>query len=140
EYDPEFTQDHTLETQSDRRRSLVHVFLRGPWPFDPETQRDAHQLHLNVEWIRGPEVFFQPSSIAGIDQAGIVEITADILTQRFSSEEDRTRLLKDIFLTGGSTLFQNFDERLRSELQALLPEDTPLSLRRAKDPILDAWK
>src|SRR5436305_12957100 len=71
-YDPEFTEQHTLEAQTDWTKSLLHAFLRGPWPFDPESQREAYQVHLNVERIRVPEVFFQPS-IAGLDQAGIAE-------------------------------------------------------------------
>lgn len=139
EYDPDFTAEHTLAAQSDWTKSLVHAFLRGPWPFDAESQREAYQMHLNVERIRVPEVVFQPS-IAGIDQAGIVEIAADIINQRFSAEEDRTRLLKDVFLTGGNTLFQGFDERLRTELRAVLPTDAKISVRRAADPLLDAWK
>ncbi|OKL62032.1 hypothetical protein UA08_02181 [Talaromyces atroroseus] len=141
QYDPEFTQEHTLEAQSDWTKSLVHAFLRGPWPFDPESQREAHQIHLNVERIRVPEVVFQPS-IAGVDQAGLVEIAADILNQRFTADKDRTRLLKDVFMTGGSTLFKGFDERLRTELIGILPLSLngQLSVRRAADPILDAWK
>lgn len=139
QFDPDFTHEHTLDAQSDWTKSLVHVFLRGPWPFDPESQREAHQIHLNVERIRVPEVVFQPS-IAGVDQAGLVEIAADILNQRFTAEEDRTRLLKDVFLTGGNTLFKNFDERLRSELVGVLPTNARLSVRRAADPVLDAWK
>ncbi|CRG88659.1 Actin-like protein arp5 [Talaromyces islandicus] len=138
-YDPEFTVEHTLDAQSDWTKSLVHAFLRGPWPFDPESQREAYQIHLNVERIRVPEVVIQPS-IAGVDQAGVVEIAADILNQRFTVEEDRTRLLKDIFLTGGNTLFKGFDERLRTELRGFVPVDAKMSLRTAADPILDAWK
>ncbi|PMD25747.1 actin-like ATPase domain-containing protein [Hyaloscypha hepaticicola] len=138
-YDPEFTDQHTLDAQTDWTKSLVHAFLRGPRPFDPKSQAEAHQLHLNVERIRVPEVIFQPS-IAGLDQAGIVEIAADILTHRLNGVASQEAFLKDIFLTGGSTLFQNFDERLRDGLRASLPADLPLVLRRAKDPILDAWK
>ncbi|EED14274.1 chromatin remodeling complex subunit (Arp5), putative [Talaromyces stipitatus ATCC 10500] len=139
QYDPEFTHEHTLDAQSDWTKSLIHVFLRGPWPFDPESQREAHQIHLNVERIRVPEVVFQPS-IAGVDQAGLVEIAADILNQRFTVEEDRNRLLKDVFLTGGNTLFKGFDERLRTELVRVLPANAQLSVRRAADAVLDAWK
>ncbi|KAL4864322.1 hypothetical protein BDV12DRAFT_176316 [Aspergillus spectabilis] len=139
EYDPDFTENHTLAAQTDWTKSLIHVFLRGPWPFDPESQREAHQLHLNVERIRVPEVVFKPS-IAGIDQAGLVEIAADIVNQRFSSAEEQQRLLRDIFLTGGNTLFQNFDERFRNEFQSYLPYGAQLNVRRASDPILDAWK
>ncbi|KAJ5152623.1 Actin-like protein arp5 [Penicillium canariense] len=139
EYDPEFTENHTLAAQSDWTKSLVHAFLRGPWPFDPESQREAHQIHLNVERIRVPEVVFKPS-IAGVDQAGLIEIAADIVNQRFSSPEDRDRLLKDVFLTGGNTLFTGFEERFRRELRAYLPFEAELAVRRAADPVLDAWK
>ncbi|KAL5691009.1 hypothetical protein EMGR_007344 [Emarellia grisea] len=139
QYDPEFTENHTLAAQSDWTKSLVHVFLRGPWPFDPESQREAHQIHLNVERIRVPEVVFKPS-IAGIDQAGLLEIAAGIVNQRFSNPEDQAKLLRDVFLTGGNTLFKGFDERIRNELRSYLPVDAQLNVRRASDPVLDAWK
>jgi actin-related protein 5 len=138
-YDPEFTDQHTLDAQTDWTKSLVHAFLRGPRPFDPISQQEAHQIHLNVERIRVPEVIFQPS-IAGIDQAGIVEIAADILTHRLNGVGNLNDFLKDIFLTGGNTLFKNFDDRLRDELTAVLPARSPLVIRRAKDAVLDAWK
>lgn len=139
EYDPDFTENHTLAAQSDWTKSLVHAFLRGPWPFDPESQGEAHQIHLNVERIRVPEVVFKPS-IAGVDQAGLIEIAADIINQRFSSTQDRNRLLKDVFLTGGNTLFQGFEDRFRTELRGVLPTDAELFVRRAADPVMDAWK
>lgn len=138
-YDPEFTENHTLAAQSDWTKSLVHAFLRGPRPFDPDSQREAHQIHLNVERIRVPEIVFKPS-IAGVDQAGLLEIAADIINQRLSAPEDQARLLKDVFLTGGNTLFKNFDERLRRDFRTFLPGDAGLNVRRAADPILDAWK
>lgn len=138
-FDPSFTEQSTQDAQTDWTKSLVHSFLRGPWPFDPESQRESNQFHLNVERIRVPEVIFQPA-IAGIDQAGIVEITGDIVTQRLVGEPRRDDMLKDIFLTGGYTMFQGFEERLRSELRAVLPADSTLGLRKAKDPVLDAWK
>jgi actin-related protein 5 len=138
-YDPDFTDQHTLDAQTDWTKSLVHAFLRGPRPFDPKSQAEAHQIHLNVERIRVPEVIFQPS-IAGVDQAGIIEIAADILTHRLNGVGNLGDFLKDIFLTGGSSLFKNFDERLRDGLRAALPADSPLVIRRARDPVLDAWR
>lgn len=140
-HDPQFTYEHTLEAQNNWTKSLLHAWRYGPRPEDG-SQAERHQLHLNVERIRVPEVVFQPAAIAGIDQAGIVEIAGDILTQRLTAFPgiDRDDFLKDIFLTGGATLFENFDDRLRSGLQALLPVDSPLRIRRAKDAILDAWK
>lgn len=138
-YDPDFTDQHTLDAQTDWTKSLVHAFLRGPRPFDPGNQQEIHQLHLNVERIRVPEVVFQPS-IAGLDQAGIVESMADILSHRLSGISDQSDILKDIFLTGGNTLFKHFDERLREDLRSVLPAASPLHVRRAGNAALDAWK
>ncbi|KAL8652031.1 MAG: hypothetical protein Q9226_004439 [Calogaya cf. arnoldii] len=138
-YDPSFNENNTLEAQSDWTQSLVHAFLRGPRPFDPESQQEAHQIHLNVERIRVPEVVFQPS-IAGLDQAGIVEILAGVINHGLAKEQDQISVLGDIFLTGGNTLFTGFDERLRRELRTVLPIEAPINLRKAKDPILDAWR
>ena len=138
-YDPNFTEESTRDAQSDWSRSLVHCFMHGPRPFDPESQREAHQVHLNVERIRVPEVVFQPA-IAGLDQAGVVEIAADILTQRLPDQRVRDALLKDVFLTGGNTLFEGFEERVRRELRACLPVEAQLSVRTARDARLDAWK
>ncbi|PQE17950.1 putative ARP5-Actin-related protein [Rutstroemia sp. NJR-2017a WRK4] len=143
-YDPEFTDQHTHDAQTDWTKSLIHAFLRGPRPFDPASAKEAHQLHLNVERIRVPEVIFQPS-IAGLDQAGLVEIAADILTQRIPGLGGAMRqeeFLRDIFLTGGNTLFESFDERLRDGLRAHLMADVAdaVKIRRAGDAVLDAWR
>ncbi|KAI7565199.1 actin-like ATPase domain-containing protein, partial [Hortaea werneckii] len=138
-YDPHFTEEKTLEGQKDWTKSLVHSFLRGPYAFDPESSRESNQFHLNVERIRVPEVVFQPN-IAGVDQAGITEIAEDILNARLASHPARSALLKDVFITGGYSLFQGFEERLRSELRAVLPTEVELGVRKAKDPVLDAWR
>ncbi|RDL31448.1 Uncharacterized protein BP5553_09657 [Venustampulla echinocandica] len=141
-YDPDFTDQHTLDAQTDWTKSLIHAFLRGPRPFDPKSQAEAHQIHLNVERIRVPEVIFQPS-IAGLDQAGIIDIAADILTHRLGnlpSAAAPSDFLKDIFLTGGYSMLPNFDERIREGLRAQLPAGAEIAVRRAKDPVLDAWR
>lgn len=138
-YDPTFSENNTMEAQSDWTKSLLHAFLRGARPFNMESQQEIHQMHLNVERIRVPEIVFQPA-IAGLDQAGIVEIAADIINQGLAKVQDRNHALKNIFLTGGNTLFTGFEERLQNELRAVLPIDIQLRMRKANDPLLDAWK
>ncbi len=138
-YDPDFTYEHTREAQDDWSKKLLHAFERGPRPFDPESAAERHQVHLNIERIRVPEVVFQPSAIAGVDQAGVVEIAGDILTHRLPPAT-RDDFLRDIFLTGGASQFDNFDDRLRVGLTALLPAGSPLRVRRANDAVLDAWR
>lgn len=138
-YDPGFSESKTMAAQKDWTKSLMHAFLRGPRPFDPESQQETHQLHINVERIRVPEVVFQPV-IAGLDQAGIVDIAADMINHGMGSPEDRVDMLKDIFLTGGNTLFTGFEERMRKELRGVLPVEASIGVRKASDPLLDAWK
>lgn len=138
-YDPGFSESKTMAAQKDWTKSLMHAFLRGPRPFDSESQQETHQLHLNVERIRVPEVVFQPA-IAGLDQAGIVDIAADMINYGMGHPQERNNILKDIFLTGGNTLFMGFEERLNKELRAVLPVDASMRIRRAADASLDAWK
>ncbi|GMM46815.1 Arp5 protein [Pichia kluyveri] len=149
EFDPNFTMDDTQERQFDYKTSTIHKFLRGPRDFDNEDQHQLHQIHLNVERIRIPEIMFQPS-ISGIDQAGIVEIAEDTLLRRLPQElgfsgdnsynETIAKVYDNIFLTGGSALFPNFKERLINEFRTGLPSDRPFNVRIANDPILDAWR
>ncbi|KAH8732178.1 hypothetical protein GQ44DRAFT_669241, partial [Phaeosphaeriaceae sp. PMI808] len=127
-HDPNFTEDSTREAQTDWTKSILHAFLHGPYPFDTEAQRDMNQIHLNVERIRVPEVVFQPT-IAGVDQAGIVEIASNILTERLSDHSRRDAVFNDIFLTGGNTMFRGFEERLRDELRAVVPAEQTIRVR-----------
>lgn len=138
-YDPSFSESNTLAAQMDWTKSLMHAFRRGPWPFEPESQQQIHQVHLNVERIRIPEVVFQPA-IAGLDQAGIIDIAADMINHGMGQTQDRNNILRDVFLTGGNSLFEGFEERLRAELRAVLPIDAVMRIRRASDPLLDAWR
>ncbi|KAK5127278.1 hypothetical protein LTR08_004456 [Meristemomyces frigidus] len=133
-HDVEFTEEKTNEAQRDWTNSLVHAFQRGPWAFDAESARDGAQCHLNVERIRVPEVLFQPS-IAGVDQAGLVEIVGEILGRGLGEG-----ILKDVFVTGGYCLFEGFEQRLARDLRAVLPVDVGVGVRRARDPVLDAWR
>ncbi|PHH83668.1 hypothetical protein CDD82_5426 [Ophiocordyceps australis] len=138
-YDPTFDYEQTREAQSDWSKSLLHAFARGPRPFDASSQAQLNQIHLNVERIRVPEVVFRPS-IAGLDQAGLVEVAGNLVAQRLAVSPARDHFLRDVFLTGGNTLFSNFDDRLRDGLVQLLPAGAPVALRRAGDACLDAWK
>lgn len=78
-HDPSFTESDTWAAQEARKNKLTSTFLRGYWPpWDAEDVAQAHQLHLNVERARVPEVLWQPS-MAGVDQAGLDELCAHLL-------------------------------------------------------------
>ena len=52
----------------------------------------------------------------------------------------REALYANILVTGGSSRFPNFEERLQRELRALVPSDLPIGFTAASDPTLAAWR
>ncbi|KAE8209976.1 hypothetical protein CF327_g6097 [Tilletia walkeri] len=138
-YDSSFTQDDTYAAREERKTHLTTTFLRGHWPapWNPDDSAQIHQLHLNVERIRVPEVLFQPS-LAGVDQAGLDELCAHVL--RNLEGPVRERLSKNIFITGQHTLYPGFDDRLLSSIRSIQPVGTQLGLQRARDVRFDPWR
>lgn len=167
-YDPTFHHEDTFSAQRkfDWENLCLHKFIHGPreniivklqndLPKDaepipqeelethPEVIKRNHQMHFNVERIRIPEILFQPN-IAGLDQAGIVEILEDLLYRRmdgnFTPGGQSYDLIQDVFITGGLAKWPNFQSRIESEFTSFLPVGAPLKVRMASDPINDAWK
>lgn len=160
-YDPNFHHEDTLAAAQtfDWKSLVLHKFLHGPRknllvalqqdghdPDDvdrhPEIIRRLHQLHLNVERIRVPEVLFQPN-IAGLDQAGIGELALDALLRRLDGNFTSGTSLaaaQNVFVTGGLAKLRNLVTRINTELTSVLPVGVPLRVRCAQDPLLDAWR
>eukprot|EP00158_Paraphelidium_tribonemae_P008026 Partr_v1_DN28439_c0_g1_i4_m41392 putative chromatin remodeling complex subunit (Arp5) len=126
QYDPQFMTDEDMEL-SERKNSLYHRLIHGQSGYtDPNDQAAMHQLHMNIERIRVPEIFFQPH-IIGIDEAGIVENLETILS--LFSEQEQTRMVQNIYVTGGCAQFPGFKERLEREIRMLRPTGTKLSVQ-----------
>lgn len=147
-YDPDFAAHLTQLAHGDWKNSRLHHFLRGPWgppvtPDDPKHQAKQFQMHLNVERIRVPEVVFQPQ-MGGVDQAGIIEIATDLLsgprTKGILGQMAGIDLQKDVFLTGGFTRLPGFEKRVERELRMVTEWQSTLHVRRARDPVWDAWR
>lgn len=150
-YDPDFAAHLTQIAHGDWRNSRLHHFLRGPWgppvtlnnPDHLKHQAKLFQMHLNVERIRVPEVVFQPQ-MGGVDQAGVIEIATDLLlgprTKGILGQTAGSDLQKDVFLTGGFTRLRGFEERVKRELRMVTEWQSPLCVRRARDPVWDAWR
>lgn len=144
EYDPNFTEEDTMDAQYDWRNSLLHLFLRGPRPHDSENSHEQHQMHLNVERIRVPEVLFQPS-MGGEDQAGIAELCERALLAKFDASPRQlssvtSEMSKNVWITGGNAKLSGLRERIVKEFTGFLPAGTPFSINMSTDPSLDAWK
>ncbi|ODV79974.1 actin-like ATPase domain-containing protein [Suhomyces tanzawaensis NRRL Y-17324] len=161
-YDPSFHHEDTFSASQtfDWQNLVLHKFVHGPRPNlnlalqtegipaeeianHPEIILKNHQMHLNIERIRVPEVLFQPHT-AGLDQAGIIELLSDLLWKRldgnFNPGGQAYNLIQNILITGGLANLKNFDKRVQTELTGVLPVGAPLKVRTAKNPITDAWK
>ncbi|KAI8143640.1 hypothetical protein BJV82DRAFT_668679 [Fennellomyces sp. T-0311] len=138
QYDPDFLPEHSYEATASPTNTLMHMLARGKWPpYDPTDVGQMHQLHVNIERVRVGEVLFQPN-IVGLDQAGLSETMNDII--RTFNPEERKQAVKTIFVTGGFSSLPGFSSRISSSLQSLLPVGTIFSVKRAENPLLDAWR
>lgn len=161
-HDPNFNHEDTFAVAQtfDWRKLSLHKFIHGPRPNivatlqqqgmdqdelanNPDVIRKNHQMHLNVERIRVPEILFQ-TQIAGLDQAGIPEIVHDLLYRRldgnFTPGSQAYNMIQNVYLSGGLTNMKNFKSRIVQELTSFLPVGAPLSVRSAENTQLDPWK
>lgn len=76
---------------------------------------DNEKININKEQIEAPEIMFQPQMI-GRPDFGIGEL---IYKSYFSIDtEIRNSLFENIVLVGGNTMFNNFSERLCSNMKS----------------------
>ncbi|ORY34334.1 putative actin-like protein ARP5 [Naematelia encephala] len=142
QYDPSFTEDNTLEGRQHLKNALINAFVRGgnSERYNPEDVAQNHQLHLNVERIRVPETWFQPSMV-GLDCAGLGEVAGWVLNG--FEEDERKRLMQCIVVTGGCANIPNIIPKMRNTLIPVLPFRAPLKIVSSYDggdPRLEAWK
>ena len=92
---------------------------------------------LGVDQFRCAELLFKPY-IIGVEQAGIIEIISQIFKNM--NINIKKNLAKNIFITGGNTYYPFLKERIYHDLRSYLPIDVDIKVKRAANPVLDAWK
>lgn len=94
-------------------------------------------LPMNSERITVPEILFNPSDI-GIEQGGIAD--AILQSVQATHPDLHEGLYKNIFVTGGSSKFPGFKDRLFMELRQSVPEDYAVNITMADEPELTAYR
>ncbi|KAJ0985685.1 hypothetical protein J5N97_004041 [Dioscorea zingiberensis] len=92
-----------------------------------------NEFSLTNERFLVPEMIFHPSDL-GMNQAGLAECI--VRAVQSCHPHLRPLLFESIILTGGSTLFPQFRERLERELRPLVRDDYKLKITTQEDPIL----
>ncbi|KAJ7051209.1 actin-like protein Arp5p [Mycena amicta] len=133
-HDPTFTLQQTHASLTSKRSELIST-LRPI--YEEGDVAGSCRVHLNTERWRVCETYFSPS-MAGVDSAGLGEVIQNVLT-RFS-DEDKGKLVKNVFLTGGPAQFNGLIPRLQATLRPILPPEMPIEIFSAKDVCTDAWR
>ncbi|XP_021899148.1 actin-related protein 6 [Carica papaya] len=96
-----------------------------------------NEFDLTNERFLVPEMIFQPADL-GINQAGL----AECIVRAINSCHPYLHpvLYQSIILTGGSTLFPHFAERLEMELRPLVPDDYKVKIITQEDSISGVWR
>lgn len=141
ENDSLFDESMTLAGLDDPKKSLLYAFRHGvePYPYDESNVAQTHQLHLNVERIRVPEAGLLQPSLAGLDQASIIEIAKHVL-QSGSVPDAYTALCGNVHLAGRNTTWPGLKSRIEKELRAIVPVETAVHVHAARNAGLDAWR
>lgn len=97
---------------------------------------DGSMLEVGPARFRAPELLFRPD-LVGEECEGIHEVLAFAIQK---SDMDLRRILySNIVLSGGSTLFKGFGDRLLSEVKKIAPKDIKIRISAPPERLYSTW-
>ncbi|XP_053623091.1 alpha-centractin [Plodia interpunctella] len=100
------------------------------------TLPDGTQLEIGPARFRAPEVLFRPDLI-GEECEGLHEVL--MFSIQKSDMDLRKVLYQNIVLSGGSTLFRGFGDRLLAEIRRLAPKDMKIRISAPQERLYSTW-
>lgn len=100
------------------------------------TLPDGNVIDIGSARYRAPELLFRPDLI-GDESEGIHQVLTESIIK--SDIDLRKTLYQNIVLSGGSTLFKGFGDRLLSELKKLAPRDIKIKINSPKERLYSTW-
>lgn len=97
---------------------------------------DGTSINLGAERFRAPEILFNPSLI-GMEYPGVAELLAGSIAR--CDLDLRQTLYSQIVLSGGSTMFDKFGERLLNDLRRLAPKDIKIRISAPPERKFSTW-
>ncbi|XP_020619181.1 beta-centractin [Orbicella faveolata] len=97
---------------------------------------DGSMLEVGPARFRAPELLFRPD-LVGEECEGIHEVLAFAIQK---SDMDLRRILySNIVLSGGSTLFKGFGDRLLGEVKKIAPKDIKIRISAPPERLYSTW-
>ncbi|KAL2645509.1 hypothetical protein R1flu_013096 [Riccia fluitans] len=124
--------EETTPGEAEARQELTITAKAGV-----PAKEDQQVLTLTNERFLVPEMLFHPADL-GMNEAGLAECIVRAIKTCHPSLYPI--LYSNVLLTGGSTLFHGFKERLETELRPLVPDEFEVSVQSVDNPLLAAWK
>ncbi|KFO85443.1 Alpha-centractin, partial [Buceros rhinoceros silvestris] len=93
-------------------------------------------LQIGSARFRAPELLFRPDLI-GEECEGLHEVLVFAIQK--SDMDLRRTLFSNIVLSGGSTLFKGFGDRLLSEVKKLAPKDVKIRISAPQERLYSTW-
>ncbi|KAK2500296.1 hypothetical protein MC885_017594 [Smutsia gigantea] len=97
---------------------------------------DGSTIEIGPSRFRAPELLFRPDLI-GEESEGIHEVLVFAIQK--SDMDLRRTLFSNIVLSGGSTLFKGFGDRLLSEVKKLAPKDVKIRISAPQERLYSTW-
>eukprot|EP00929_Paragymnodinium_shiwhaense_P122502 TRINITY_DN95307_c0_g1_i1.p1 TRINITY_DN95307_c0_g1~~TRINITY_DN95307_c0_g1_i1.p1 ORF type:complete len:382 (-),score=64.84 TRINITY_DN95307_c0_g1_i1:113-1258(-) len=97
---------------------------------------DGSLIALGAERFRAPEILFHPNHV-GLEYPGIHELLSFSINR--SDLDLRMTLYSQIVLSGGSTLFQGFGDRMLNEVRKLAPKDIKIRISAPPERRFSTW-
>jgi len=97
---------------------------------------DGTQIALGAERFRAPEILFHPNLI-GLEYPGIHELLSYSINR--ADLDLRMTLFSSIVLSGGSTMFAGFGDRLLHEVRKLAPKDIKIRISAPPERKFSTW-
>jgi len=97
---------------------------------------DGNTIEVGAERFRAPEMLFHPE-LVGEEYPGVHEVLSNCI-QRTDLDLRKT-LYGNIVLSGGSTLFPGFGDRLLNELKTLSPKDIKIKISAPPERKYSTW-
>eukprot|EP00123_Amoebidium_parasiticum_P003609 comp14895_c0_seq1/m.11443 comp14895_c0_seq1/g.11443 ORF comp14895_c0_seq1/g.11443 comp14895_c0_seq1/m.11443 type:complete len:381 (-) comp14895_c0_seq1:205-1347(-) len=97
---------------------------------------DGTEIEVGGGRFRAPEVLFRPD-LVGLEYVGIHECLSGSILK--SDMDLRSTLYANIVLSGGSTLFRGFGDRLLNEVKRQAPKDIKIRISAPQERKFSTW-